>query len=312
MTALLNRIIDFSKIDGPGLRTVLVFQGCNFRCLYCHRPDTMGNCDGCGICVTRCPSGALRPRGGKKIALVDDSICFPEFSEKKCSDCGTCINVCAKDATPKIIKVSVKDILERLKKNAAAIEGVTCTGGECLLQGEFMAELFPQAKKITGSAGKPLTCLIDTNGSLFIKKPDSPFGIFDSLRDVEAFPGLADSCDGVFLDIKSADDRIHRELAGGSSGAVLKAAAFLAEKGKLREVRTLVCKQDFAAAETVAAVAKLLAPYLEKTDIAYRLIPFRVYGVRKEHRKLGAPSRARLNELRRIALNNGFRTVFIS
>jgi pyruvate formate lyase activating enzyme len=39
-----------SATDGPGLRTVFFVQGCNFRCLYCHNPDTQ-RCAG-GIAMT--------------------------------------------------------------------------------------------------------------------------------------------------------------------------------------------------------------------------------------------------------------------
>lgn len=37
--ALINKIIPFSCVDGPGNRMVIFFQGCNFKCLYCHNPE---------------------------------------------------------------------------------------------------------------------------------------------------------------------------------------------------------------------------------------------------------------------------------
>lgn len=40
MQGYLRRIIPFSSVDGPGNRTVVFLQGCNFHCLYCHNPET--------------------------------------------------------------------------------------------------------------------------------------------------------------------------------------------------------------------------------------------------------------------------------
>lgn len=36
----LHSIQTLGTVDGPGIRTVLFFQGCPFRCAYCHNPDT--------------------------------------------------------------------------------------------------------------------------------------------------------------------------------------------------------------------------------------------------------------------------------
>jgi len=39
--AKINKIIDSSVVDGPGNRTAIFFQGCNFNCKYCHNPETI-------------------------------------------------------------------------------------------------------------------------------------------------------------------------------------------------------------------------------------------------------------------------------
>ena len=40
ITAPVNKIIPFSSVDGPGNRTAVFFQGCNWDCCYCHNPET--------------------------------------------------------------------------------------------------------------------------------------------------------------------------------------------------------------------------------------------------------------------------------
>ena len=36
----INSIFTGSALDGPGVRTVVFFQGCPLRCVYCHNPET--------------------------------------------------------------------------------------------------------------------------------------------------------------------------------------------------------------------------------------------------------------------------------
>ena len=38
---IINKILTFSSVDGPGNRTSIFMQGCNFNCAYCHNPETI-------------------------------------------------------------------------------------------------------------------------------------------------------------------------------------------------------------------------------------------------------------------------------
>jgi pyruvate formate lyase activating enzyme len=186
--------------------------------------------------------------------------------------------------------MSIKDILDHTAELLGRIRGMTCSGGECMLYAEFMTELFPIIRK------QKLSCLIETNGAV----------------DFEPWDDLLKDCDGVMLDIKAADPAKHRELTGRGNEQVFKSADFLARTGKLREVRTLVTRADYGAEETIVKTAALLRPYIKKFEIAYRLIPFRVFGVRREHRRLGTPTAQKLEELRALALSCGFTKVLVT
>ncbi len=99
--ALVNKIIPFSLVDGPGNRTAIFFQGCNFDCLYCHNPETINLCNNCGKCVPGCPTAALEIAAGRVT-----------WQEELCVDCGQYLEVCVRDSSPRVKKMGLTTFLD--------------------------------------------------------------------------------------------------------------------------------------------------------------------------------------------------------
>lgn len=247
--AIVNKIIRFSNVDGPGNRTAIFFQGCNFNCQFCHNPETIHHCNACGTCVAACPAGALALCGGTVV-----------WDEKSCVQCDTCLKVCPHSASPKTRAMTVEEILREVRRTAPYISGITCSGGECTLEVEFLIELFTQVQKMG------LGCLIDSNGS------------FDFSSD----PRILAVCDGVMLDVKAVDPHWSRELVGFPPDLVLRNLDHLLQAGKLQEVRTVLFpSRDVENEETVRYVAERIG-----NRCLYKLICYRPFGVREQHQKL--------------------------
>ncbi len=248
--APVNKIIDSSLVDGPGNRTSVFLQGCNYHCTYCHNPETIRLCTHCGECVEKCPVGALSLTGGRVVWRPD-----------LCVACDTCIKVCRHMASPRVRLMSSGEVLEHIRANMPFIAGITTSGGECTLYRDFLIELFEGAHELG------LTCLIDSNGSC-------NFG--EDRR-------LLDAADGVMLDVKSTDADEYRAITGADGSRVLAIARRLASLGKLTEVRT-VCSPDYNSEKTVRDVCAAAAEYQDRGDIHYRLIRYRRFGVREPYR----------------------------
>lgn len=112
--------------------------------------------------------------------------------------------------------MSTDAIIEKFEKNRAFYKngGITATGGEPLLQIEFLTELFQKAKELGIH-----TCL-DTSGILFSKEPEK----------LEKFVTLISYVDLVLLDIKHIRPKEHQKLTGHSNENVLAFAEFLKKK----------------------------------------------------------------------------------
>lgn len=278
MKAVVNKIIPFSTVDGPGNRTAVFLQGCNFDCRYCHNPETRGICVHCGNCINVCPTGALSMNN-----------CKVEYDISKCIQCDNCIHACQFDSSPRTSSMSAEEVFEQIRKQIPFIRGITVSGGECTLYPDFLKELFVLSK----NAG--LTTFIDSNGTYDFSKNED----------------LLNVTDGIMLDIKAFDSNEHEKVTGCDNKMVLKNAIFLAEQGKLYEVRTVVVRELFDAEGTVRNTAQMLKPYLSKQDIRYKIIAFRPNGVREQYSHYEVPDRKYLESLASIAKEESFKNIII-
>lgn len=272
--ALVNKILPFSSVDGPGNRTVIFFQGCNFSCLYCHNPETISKCANCGLCLSVCPAGALSSQNGIVV-----------WNSKSCVGCDACLSACHSKSSPKAVSMTVNEIMKTVEKVRPFISGITVSGGECTLQKEFLAELFDEVHKLG------LTAFVDTNGSIDFSKEKK----------------LTAAMDKAMLDIKSYNEEEHKMLTGMSNGIVLKNAEYLAKQGKLYEIRTVIVPGLLDNRRNVALVSRLIAKL--DSDIRYKLIRFRPMGVLDNMKKVEIPSNELMEELINLAEEKGCRNV---
>lgn len=136
--------------DGPGIRTVVFFQGCPLRCIYCHNPDTW------------------------------------EFSK-------------GQDYT-------VSQLMERILKNKNYYKtsggGVTFSGGEPLMQPDFLIEMLKACRK------SGIHSVIDSSGIL--------------IPDKEKLELIIDLSDLFILDIKASDEENYQKMTGRKDYNILQ------------------------------------------------------------------------------------------
>ena len=170
------------------------------------------------------------------------------------------------------LELTAEQTLERMTRNLPFYKtgGITATGGEPLMQIDFLTELFSLAH------AKGIHTCLDTSGITFKRHPDT-LAKFDTLMSVT---------DLVMLDIKQTDDSRHRELCGHSSSAPRDFARYLSEIGKPTRIRYVLVPGYTDGEQDLAALGKLLSelPNLEKLEI----LPYHELGSAK-YDSLGIP-----------------------
>lgn len=192
-------IEEFSIYDGPGIRTTVFLKGCPLRCSWCHNPE------------------------GQKLSKeirINKSGCI------KCGNCGNHGVYAGKtcDALPNILGIcpndlisvcgtdySAEELVGKLLKNEHFLKngGVTFSGGEPLMQCEFVSEC------IDLLSGR-LHTAVQTSGYC---KP-------------EKFEKILKKADLFLFDLKLAFDELHKKYTGVSNKIILENYRTLTHSGK--------------------------------------------------------------------------------
>lgn len=183
------------------------------------------------------------------------------------------------------------EILAAYERNRVYYQngGLTVTGGEPLLQIEFVTELFEKAK------AKDIHTCLDTSGITF--QPDNP-------TRMEAFDRLMQSTDLVMLDIKHIDPEKHRILTGQPNDGILAFARYLSDQKIPIWIRHVVVPGITDDAESLYRLGYFIGGL--RTLRALDVLPYHTMGIAKyeqlgiDYPLQGVPpmDKARVPELR--------------
>lgn len=170
--------------------------------------------------------------------------------------------------------------------------GITVSGGEPMLQIDFLTELFALAKE------KGIHTTLDTSGNPYTK--EEPFH--------SKFLKLMEVTDLVMLDIKEIDDKKHRDLTGHTNANILEMAQELSDMGKPMWVRHVLVPYITDNDEDLHKLADFLKTLktLERVDV----LPYHTLGVHKwktlgisnylENEGIKPPTKERVENAREI------------
>ena len=237
---------------GPGIRFVVFLQGRKMRCKYCHNPETWNLVTDYSKLYSDETSDAEREELEKKI----------EENTKLLKDKGVKIEA----RTPEnLLKQALR--YKPYWKNGG---GITVSGGEALLQMDFLIEFFKLAK------AEGIHTTIDTAGNPFTR--EEPF--------FSKFNELMNLTDLFLLDIKQINDDKHRDLTGFSNSNILDLAQYLSDQGKHMWIRHVLVPTITTDEDDLKKTKEFIDTL--KTVDKVEVLPYHKLGI-TEWERLGIP-----------------------
>jgi len=158
-------------------------------------------------------------------------------------------------------KMTVEEVYNIVKRDIDYYKvsggGLTCSGGELLMQADFVAELFKHCR-----INEIHTCA-DTSG----------FGSEKKMEKILAYTDL------VYYDLKHMDSAEHKRLCGRSNDLILRNLALVVEKGIPMVIRVPLIPGYNDSDENITAIAKTVAELTKETPV--NILPYHRYGENK-------------------------------
>ena len=250
--ALTFNVQRFSTQDGPGIRTTVFLKGCPLHCVWCHNPEGLRptpelvwydvRCIGVKECLRVCTEDAL--------TLTPEGM---RIDRERCIVCGVCVEACPTAALEVIgRRWTPEELVEELLKDQVFYEtsggGVTFSGGEPMMQLDFLCEVLPRCREVG------LHVALDTCGAVS----------WESFEQVLPWVNL------VLYDLKIMDAERHRAATGISNHGILENARGLAAHGVPMWIRTPVIPGHTGDHENILAIARFIheaLPTVERWDL---------------------------------------------
>ncbi len=278
-------IMKYSIHDGPGIRTTVFFKGCPLSCQWCHNPESQEfgqelmyrpeRCVACGQCLELCSNGATIYLEGKLIYLRD-----------QCLACGECCTACHAGVRELVAKtMSVSEVMAEIEKDVIFYDesggGVTFSGGEALMQPEFLSEILKSCRK------KEIHTAVETCGFISL----------DSLQIISEYVDL------FLYDLKLMDSRRHQAVTGVSNELILRNLKWLAEYHPKVIVRVAIIPGINDDEENLRQLGEFLASLKSVAEL--HCLPYHKAGVDKYQRlgleyrlsDLQSPDNERMEEI---------------